>query len=65
MHRHRMSYEEGPYGFTGPVAEIARQNPAAHGNVRYRRFCSCGAWQDVLYNGCHTERGRWVCGRES
>lgn len=59
-HRHRRWKESGPLPFWGPVATGDQQNRAAHGNVRYRQTCRCGAVRDVLRNQGHEERGPWI-----
>lgn len=57
---HRVVREEGPYGFTSPVAFRAEdQNRAAHGNVMFVEHCRCGALRKRLVNGRHEEIGEW------
>lgn len=59
VHTRDETKDEGPLPFFGPVS---RQNPvrAAHGNVRVRHWCRCGAHRDILVNGHHVERGPWI-----
>ena len=46
--------------YFSPVAKPGKENPAAWGNICYRRECVCGAYRDELVNGRHVERGPWV-----
>lgn len=57
-HRHRAKHESGPLPFFGPV-NPTRPNRAAHGGVRFRQTCSCGATREVLHNQNHVEYGPW------
>jgi len=46
--------------FNGPVGPFDRQNPAAHGCVRYVDTCSaCGSRRERNVNGCRDEVGAW------
>jgi len=61
-HRHRVKTSEGPYGFDGCVAPD-RCNPVAHGGVRYREICRCGAYRRRNSTGGiqgREEVGRWI-----
>ena len=58
-HHHRPTTTSKALPYFGPVAG-RYQNPAAHGGVRYRALCRCGATRDTLVNRDHHERGPWV-----
>lgn len=61
-HRHRAVTESEPLPFSGPV-NPTRPNRAAHGGVRFRQTCSCGATREVLCNQGYQEYGPWREGR--
>jgi hypothetical protein len=58
MHKHTAKVSSPALPFVGAVA--TRQNPAAHGGVRFLESCSCGASRERLVNGSHVERGAWT-----
>lgn len=37
-------------------------NPSAHGGIRRREYCKCGAHRDININGTHREEGPWKGG---
>ena len=57
-HKHRAKTSE-TRAFTGPVANGARENRAAHGGHTRRETCSCGATRRVNVNGSYVEWGEW------
>lgn len=57
-HQHRIAWTSDALPYFGPVNN-SRQNPAAHGGVRYVDRCRCGAERETLINGRHEEQGTW------
>lgn len=56
-HRHEVERSVGPLPYFDSVAR--EPNRAAHGGVRWRERCRCGAERHVLQNGRHVEEGPW------
>lgn len=56
-HIHKVQKTSAPLPFFGPVS--GRENPKAHGGVRYEQECRCGAVRSILVNGLHREIGHW------
>lgn len=60
-HRHRVDRKDDPRCYTGSVAgRYGIENRAAHGNIRVREYCLCGAYRDTNRNGWHLEYGPWI-----
>lgn len=59
-HKHKIKHERTedlPFFGTIPGAD---ENRAAHGGIRVRVHCHCGATRDSNVNGSHVERGPWI-----
>lgn len=57
-HRHT-PFTTKTIGYRGTVANVTRENRAAHGAVCHVDICRCGATRETNSNGRHVERGAW------
>ena len=63
MHNHRPDPKKTTVaGFAGPIPG-ARENRRAHGNIRIRETCRCGATR-LTNRNAGDERGPWIPARD-